>query len=251
MKNKSLDIKEVQKVADIESVIASRLGPLKHKGKYRLALCPWHDDSSPSLQVDPDRQSFKCWVCDIGGSIFDFVMKYDRVNFKESFDIICQEMGIQNHDSRKESKPMASFNRVILCGNVTRDPEIRYIASGTAVTDLGLAVNDRRKNGSGEWVDETTFVDVTLWARQAEVACEYLSKGSPVLIEGRLKLEQWENNDGQKRSKLKVIGERMQMLGGGSGGSGGGQCRSNQNEYSEPDRGQGQQSSQITDDIPF
>ncbi len=118
---------------------------------------------------------------------------------------------------------MASFNRVILLGNVTRDPELRYIASGSAVTDLGLAVNDRRKNANGEWVEETTFVDVTLWARTAEVACEYLTKGSPVLIEGRLKLDSWEGNDGQKRSKLRVVCDRMQMLGsrGGAGGSGG------------------------------
>ena len=114
---------------------------------------------------------------------------------------------------------MASFNRVILLGNVTRDLELRYIPSGTAVLDLGMAVNDRRKNGSGEWVDETTFVDVTLWGRTAEVAAEYLSKGAPVLIEGRLKLDTWEA-DGQKRSKLKVIGEKMQMI--GSRGSGGG-----------------------------
>jgi single-strand DNA-binding protein len=108
---------------------------------------------------------------------------------------------------------MASYNRVILVGNLTRDPELRYIASGTAVTDIGLAVNDRRKNPNGEWEDETTFVDITLWGRQAEVASEYLSKGSPVLIEGRLKLDTWESNDGQKRSKLKVVGLRMQMLG--------------------------------------
>ena len=70
---------------------------------------------------------------------------------------------------------MASFNRVILVGNLTRDPELRYIPSGTAVTDIGLAVNDRRKNAQGEWIDETTFVDVTLWARTAEVASEYLA----------------------------------------------------------------------------
>ena len=114
---------------------------------------------------------------------------------------------------------MASYNRVILVGNVTRDPELRYTPSGMAVTDVGLAVNDRRKNSDGEWVEETTFVDVTLWARQAEVASEYLSKGSPVLIEGRLKLDTWET-DGQKRSKLKVIGERMQMLGTRGGGGG-------------------------------
>ena len=118
---------------------------------------------------------------------------------------------------------MASYNRVILVGNVTRDPELRYIPSGTAVTDIGLAINDKRKNSSGEWVEETTFVDITLWARQAEVASEYLSKGSPVLIEGRLKLDSWETNDGQKRSKLKVVGERMQMLGARGGGGGGGE----------------------------
>ena len=108
---------------------------------------------------------------------------------------------------------MASYNRVILVGNVTRDPELRYIPSGTAVTEIGLAVNDRRKNAAGEWIEETTFVDVTLWGRTAEVASEYLNKGSSVLIEGRLKLDTWEK-DGKKNSKLRVIGERMQMLGG-------------------------------------
>ena len=118
---------------------------------------------------------------------------------------------------------MASFNRVILVGNLTRDPELRYLASGTAVTDVGLAVNDRRKDANGQWIEETTFVDVTLWARTAEVASEYLTKGSPVLIEGRLKLDSWETQDGQKRSKLKVVGERMQMLGTkGQGGAEGG-----------------------------
>ena len=105
---------------------------------------------------------------------------------------------------------MASFNRVVLVGNLTRDVEIRYISSGTAVTDISLAVNDRVKKNN-EWVDETSFFDVTLWGRTAEVASEYLSKGSSVLIEGRLKQERWEQ-DGQKRSKVKVIGEKMQML---------------------------------------
>jgi single-strand DNA-binding protein len=118
---------------------------------------------------------------------------------------------------------MASHNRVILLGNLTRDPELRYLPSGMAVTDVGLALNDRRKNANGEWVDETTFVDVTLWGRTAEVASEYLSKGSPVFIEGRLKLDTWETQDGQKRSKLKVVGERMQMVGArGQGGPEGG-----------------------------
>jgi single-strand DNA-binding protein len=119
---------------------------------------------------------------------------------------------------------MASFNRVVLLGNLTRDIELRYIGNGTAVTDVGLAVNDRVKKND-QWVDETTFVDITLWGRTAEVANEYLSKGSSVLIEGRLKMESWEK-DGQKRTKLKVIGERMQMVGGkGGSGQGGGGSR--------------------------
>lgn len=118
---------------------------------------------------------------------------------------------------------MASYNRVILVGNLTRDIELKYTPGGTAVTDVGMAVNDRRKSATGEWVDETTFVDVTLWGRTAEVASEYLSKGSPILVEGRLKLDTWET-DGQKRSKLRVVCDRMQMLGGG--GQGGGRQRS-------------------------
>ena len=136
----------------------------------------------------------------------------------------------------------SSYNRVILLGNLTRDPELRYIPSGTAVTDIGLAVNDRVKRND-QWVDEATFVDITLWGRTAEVASEYLSKGSPVLIEGRLKLDTWEK-DGQKRSKLKVIGERMQMLGskggggdGGGGGGGGGRPapqKQQDDQYSQP-----------------
>lgn len=114
---------------------------------------------------------------------------------------------------------MASYNRVILVGNLTRDPEIKYIPSGTAVSEIGLAVNDRVKKGN-DWVDETTFVDVTLWGRTAEVANEYLSKGSSILIEGRLKLDTWEK-DGQKRSKMRIVAEKMQMLGGKGGGGGG------------------------------
>jgi single-strand DNA-binding protein len=120
---------------------------------------------------------------------------------------------------------MASYNRVVLLGNVTRDPELRYISSGTAVTDIGLAVNDRRKTPTGEWVEETTFVDVTLWGRTAEIACEYATKGSPLLIEGRLKLDTWEK-DGKKNSKLRVVGEKLQLLGSrGEGGRGAGKPR--------------------------
>lgn len=147
-----------------------------------------------------------------------------------------------NRDSTYGVEAVASFNRVILMGNLTRDPEIRYTSGGTAVTDIGLAVNDRRKGSDGQWVDETTFVDVTLWGRTAEVAGEYLSKGSPVLVEGRLKLDTWQTNDGQKRSKLHVVCERMQMVGprggGGGGGGGGGrppQQRQQNDAYSQPD----------------
>lgn len=119
---------------------------------------------------------------------------------------------------------MASFNRVILMGNLTRDPEIRYTASQTAVADLGLAVNrtwfDKNTNQKQE---EVTFVDVTVWGRTAEIAGEYLSKGRAVLIEGRLTLDQWDDkNTGQKRSKLKVVCENMTMVGGRSQGGGGG-----------------------------
>ncbi len=118
---------------------------------------------------------------------------------------------------------MASYNRVILLGNLTRDPELRYIPSGMAVTELDLAVNDRRKTATGEWVEETTFVNgVTVWGRQAETASEYLTKGSPVFIEGRLKLDAWEK-DGQKHSRLRVVCDRMQFIGsrGGAGAPGG------------------------------
>jgi single-strand DNA-binding protein len=138
---------------------------------------------------------------------------------------------------------MASFNRVILLGNLTRDIELRYTPSQMAVADIGLAVNDRRKNQQGEWMEETTFVDITLWGRTAEVASEYLKKGSPVLIEGRLKYDTWTGNDGQKKSKLRVVGEKMQLLprgggGGPGGGGGGGPGRASsgydESEYSPP-----------------
>ena len=110
---------------------------------------------------------------------------------------------------------MASYNRVILVGNLTRDPELRYIPSGTAVSDISLAVNERVKKGD-QWVDEVSFIDVTLWGRTAEIANEYLSKGSPLLVEGRLRQERWEK-DGQKHSKLKVTCDKMQMLGSRDG----------------------------------
>jgi single-strand DNA-binding protein len=107
---------------------------------------------------------------------------------------------------------MASYNRTILLGNVTRDIELKFTKNNTAVCDIGLAVNDRIKRGD-EWVDEATFVDCTAFGRTAEIANEYLTKGSPLLIEGRLKLDQWQTDDGQKRSKLRVVIDKLQLLG--------------------------------------
>jgi single-strand DNA-binding protein len=124
---------------------------------------------------------------------------------------------------------MASFNKVILVGNLTRDPEVRYTPGGTAVCDITLAVNaqwtDKRTN---ERKEEVSFIDITLWGRTAEIAGEYLAKGRPVLIEGRLQQDKWDDKEtGQKRSKLKVVADGMQLLGsrqdgGGAGGGGGG-----------------------------
>ena len=109
---------------------------------------------------------------------------------------------------------MASFNKVILLGNLTRDPEVRYTPKGTAVTELGMAVNRVYTAENGEKREEMTFVDVTLWGRTAEIAGEYLKKGRPVFIEGRLQLDTWDDKQsGQKRSKLKVVGEGLQLLG--------------------------------------
>jgi single-strand DNA-binding protein len=116
---------------------------------------------------------------------------------------------------------MANLNKVMLIGNLTRDPELRYTPKGTAVAELGMAVNRVRTNDQGERQEETTFIDVTLWARQAELAQQYLGKGRPVYIEGRLQMDTWEDkNTGQKRSKLKVVGENMQFLPDGRGGGG-------------------------------
>jgi single-strand DNA-binding protein len=117
---------------------------------------------------------------------------------------------------------MASFNKVILLGNLTRDPEVRYTPKGSAVCDLGIAVNRVYTTEGGERREEVTFVDVVLWARLAEIAGEYLKKGRPVFIEGRLQMDSWDDKQtGQKRTKLRVVGESMQLLGGRPAGAGG------------------------------
>jgi single-strand DNA-binding protein len=118
---------------------------------------------------------------------------------------------------------MANLNKVMLIGNLTRDPEVRYTPKGTAIAEIGLAVNRNYTTESGEKKEEVTFVDVELWGRQAEIAGEYLKKGRPVFIEGRLKLDSWEDKQtGQKKSKLRVVAEGMQFLGSREGGAGGG-----------------------------
>lgn len=140
---------------------------------------------------------------------------------------------------------MADFNRVILAGRITRDIELKYTNNNTAIASIGIAVNRTFKDGSGEKQEETTFVDCTAWGRTAEVMSEYLHKGAPVMIEGRLKLDQWEDkNTGDKRSKLSVVIENFQFMeskndpnstggGGGSRGSNKG-SRSKQTADSAP-----------------
>ncbi len=173
---------------------------------------------------------------------------------------------------------MANLNKVMLIGNLTRDIELKYTPKGLAIAELGLAINRKYKHpDTGELKEETTFVDVTLWGRQAEIAKEYLSKGKPVYIEGRLQLDSWDDKQtGQKRTKLKVTGEALQLLGsrGDSGGDGGGgraaSSASSEDEYdqrpparsqSSPQGGGGNQqkprpkpapvSQDDDDDIPF
>jgi len=155
---------------------------------------------------------------------------------------------------------MASVNKVILIGNCTRDPEVRYTPKGTAVADIGMAMNRYFSSDGGERREETTFVDVTLWGRQAEVAGEYLKKGRPVYIEGRLQMDSWDDkNTGQKRTKLKIVGEQMQLLGsreGGGGSSSQQRSENSQSNQSAPESSGGNDGAQFEtdseeDDIPF
>jgi single-strand DNA-binding protein len=112
---------------------------------------------------------------------------------------------------------MTGFNRVVLVGNLTRDPQLRQIPSGTAVADMGLATNERYRNREGEMAESTCFVDIVAWGKQAESCNQYLAKGSPVLIEGRLQYDQWQTAEGQKRSKLRVRADRIRFMGKAAG----------------------------------
>ncbi len=128
---------------------------------------------------------------------------------------------------------MAQLNKVFLMGNLTRDPELRYTPSGSAVTDLGLAVNRSWTGKDGERKEETLFIDVVVWDRQAETCCQYLKKGRPIHVEGSLKMESWDDKTtGEKRSKIKVLADRVQFLDrrDDSGGS------VSEGDYSSPTR---------------
>jgi single-strand DNA-binding protein len=108
----------------------------------------------------------------------------------------------------------ASINRVVLVGNLTRDPELRHTPSGTAVCSLRLAVNTRRKDESGEWTDKPNYFDITVWGQQGENCAQYLAKGRPVAIDGRLEWREWEAQDGAKRQAVEVVADSVQFLGG-------------------------------------
>src|SRR5580698_426839 len=143
----------------------------------------------------------------------------------------------------------ASLNKVLLMGNLTRDPEVKYTPKGTAVCDLGLAINDSYKAQDGTIKETVTFVDVEVWGRTAENCKQYLTKGRPVFVEGQLRLDQWEQ-DGQKRSKMKVRAISVQFLGSAPGRGGGGEQRSSSSGSDEPARTATRPASSVSEDRP-
>lgn len=156
---------------------------------------------------------------------------------------------------------MAYLNKVFLIGNLTRDPELRVTPKGTAICQFGLAVNRQFKDESGQNRDETTFVDIEAWGKQGELVAKYLTKGSPAMVEGRLKLDQWEDKQsGQKRSKLKVVLDNVQFLSsGGRGGAGAAGAEEGVDQtverHSPPARGNSKPAAapaeNIDEDVPF
>ena len=115
----------------------------------------------------------------------------------------------------------ANINRVVIVGNLTRDPELRHTPSGTAVCSLRIAVNTRRKDESGQWADKPNYFDVTVWGQQGENCAQYLSKGRPAAIDGRLEWREWEAKDGSgKRQTVEIIADSVQFLGSREGGGG-------------------------------
>lgn len=157
---------------------------------------------------------------------------------------------------------MASFNKVILMGNLTRDPEFRVTPGGLQICKLGLAVNRTFKDKEGNRREETTFVDIDAFGTQAEVLSKYMTKGRPIFIEGRLKFDSWETNEGEKRSKLGVVLENFQFMGGrgegedgGSGSREGGQYSRDEQRSAPPPRSSSSReqasSDDVEDDVPF
>lgn len=143
---------------------------------------------------------------------------------------------------------MASLNKVMLIGNLGKDPEVRYTTSGTAVASFSLATSERSKNKNGEWEDKTEWHNITLWGRLAEIAGEYLAKGRTVYIEGRLQTRKWQDKDGRDRYTTEIVGEKMQMLGGK--GEGGGRARTtDESSYGAPSYEE--PAFNPDDDIPF
>jgi single-strand DNA-binding protein len=145
---------------------------------------------------------------------------------------------------------MVSINRVVLVGNLTRDPELRHTPSGTAVCNLRLAVNTRRKDETGQWVDKPNYFDITVWGNQGERCAQYLSKGRPVAVDGRLEWREWETPEGNKRQAVDVVADSVQFLGSrgdGEGGGGGGYIPSS----APATPGNDFPTSPTDDDIPF
>jgi len=152
---------------------------------------------------------------------------------------------------------MASYNRVILIGNLTRDPEVRFASGNNAICKFGLAVSRNYTTKDGEKREDTTFVDIDAFGKVGEILGKYLSKGRPVMIEGRLQLDTWESKEGEKRSKLKVVCENFQFLGTGRGGEGERGGESSMTRSSPPPReggarsGDGPSEDFDDEDIPF
>ncbi len=132
---------------------------------------------------------------------------------------------------------MANLNKVMLIGNLTRDPELKYTPGNQAVCEVGLAVNRKYRTKEGEEREETTFVDCEAWGKQAEIIKQYMTKGRPLFIEGRLKLDTWEDKEGGKRSKMRVVIENFQFLGGGPGGGGGERVVTDEGGYAPRGKG--------------
>jgi single-strand DNA-binding protein len=150
-----------------------------------------------------------------------------------------------------------NINRVVMTGNLTRDPEMRTTPSGTSVCSLRIASNTRRKDGSGNWVEKPNFFDVTVWGKQGENAAKYLAKGRPVALDGRLEWREWEDKEGNKRQAVDIIADSVQFLGsreGGGGSSSGSSQAGGDGDFGAPAGGGGDfgvPAGGQDDDIPF